>query len=88
MGFTSVFKSVPPNKLENIALFILVWLWPAVYAQFPSPGGVHCTRTDFTFSLCSATLVYFGVMSYIVLKILGEWKPFCVFSLLSPEVQR
>jgi len=56
MGFTSVFKSVPPDKLENIALFILVWLWPAV-----------------------AMLVYFGVMSYIVLKILGEWKPFLLY---------
>jgi hypothetical protein len=30
MGFTSVFKSVPPNELKNIGLFILVWLWPAV----------------------------------------------------------
>lgn len=32
MGFTSVFKSVPPNELKNIGLFILVWLWPAVCA--------------------------------------------------------
>jgi len=30
LGFTSVFKSVPPNELKNIGLFILVWLWPAV----------------------------------------------------------
>ena len=37
MGFTSVFKSVPPNELKNIGLFILVWLWPAVYAQSPRP---------------------------------------------------
>ena len=35
MGFTSVFKSAPPNELKNIGLFILVWLWPAVYVQFP-----------------------------------------------------
>jgi len=51
MGFTSVFKSVPPNQLKNVGLFILVWLWPLV-----------------------AAIVYFGVMSYIVLRILQEWK--------------
>jgi len=56
MGFTSAFKSVPPNQLTNVALFILVWLWPAV-----------------------AALLYFGIMSYIVLKVLGEWKPFLLY---------
>jgi len=52
MGFTSLFKSVPPNELKSIGLFILVWLWPAV-----------------------AAIVYLGVMTYIVLTILQEWKP-------------
>lgn len=38
MGFTTLFKSAPPNELKNIGLFILVWLWPAVYAQSPYPA--------------------------------------------------
>ena len=84
MGFTSVFKSEPSNELKNIALFVLVWLWPAVYAQSPRPATsiVHPVRTDNTFSFCRAALVYVSTMSYIVLKILGEWKPCCVFSSL------
>lgn len=88
MGFTSVFKSVPPNELKNIGLFILLWLWPAVYAPSPHSSDAHSSRTDCAFSLCRAALLYCGIMCYIVITILEERKPCRVFSSSSSDAQR
>lgn len=52
MGFTTVFQSAPPRDLKNIALFILLQIWPAV-----------------------AALIFFGIMTYVVVAVLREMKP-------------
>ncbi|CAG7850597.1 SubName: Full=Related to export control protein CHS7 {ECO:0000313/EMBL:CCA71545.1} [Serendipita indica DSM 11827] len=51
-SYTNLFKSTPPRDLRNIALFILLVIWPAV-----------------------SVLLYAGIMSYIVVNILGEKRP-------------
>jgi hypothetical protein len=57
-GFTSVFKSTPPEALHNIGLFVLTCIWPPV-----------------------AAILYFALMTYIVLGVLREFRPIWYFAL-------
>jgi hypothetical protein len=58
LGFTSVFRSTPPQSLNNIGLFVLTSIWPG-----------------------AATILYFILMTYIVLGVLREVRPLTYFVL-------
>jgi Chitin synthase export chaperone len=35
LGFSTTFKSNPPSELKNIALFVLIIVWPLLWVDVP-----------------------------------------------------
>jgi len=77
-GFTSAFGDLsnPPNTLRNIPLFVLTSIWPGAYVSAFHTFSV--TQIDF-FENRSSALISFILVSYVVLCVLCERRPFWIY---------
>ena len=77
LGITTLIGGVsnPPESLRSISLFILTSIWPALWVFvdfFFISNGVNKSES---FIYNRTALLYFLIMSYIVLQVLKETRP-------------
>ncbi|KAF5312579.1 hypothetical protein D9619_002465 [Psilocybe cf. subviscida] len=74
LGVTTVIGGVskPPQALTSIALFVLTSIWPAVadIYEYSSGPPTFAFSTNFP-----CAIIYFLIMTYIVLRVLNETRP-------------
>ena len=70
----------PKNSLHSVTLFVLTSVWPGAYVFFlPCPSMRHCRYLTSTSP--SAALLYYILMTWVVVVVLREMRPLVYYAL-------